>query len=113
MVHILSIRSTTICVGRKTSAIILAQTGCPQGSSLSNLLFLMMLNDLPQAIKNGKAILFADDSNLVIIGRPSDPQKFLNDITDDLLSVELWVKQNRMVLNVSKTKLLILAKTKH
>lgn len=42
--------------------------GCVQGSSLSAIMFLVMINDLPKHVKNSITIMFADDSQFVISG---------------------------------------------
>ncbi len=39
--------------------------GVPQGSILGPILFLLYVNEMPSSIKNGRTILFADDTNVL------------------------------------------------
>jgi hypothetical protein len=61
--------------------------GLAQGSSLSNLLFAVMINDLVCSVKNCKVKLYADDSNLHISGRLEDVQLLISMIEIDLAAI--------------------------
>ena len=78
--------------------------GVPQGSILGPLLFLIYINDLPNA-SNFRKFLFADDTSLHM----SD--KNLKDLevraNEELAKVERWFRTNKMVLNSKKTKFIL------
>ena len=77
----------------------------PQGSVLGPLLFLLYINDLNQAIKFCKAHHFADDTNLLYLGKSI---KKLNKLVNiDLKNLLYWLNANKISLNVKKTELVI------
>jgi len=87
---LLSDRKQYVCITRGTESIRSATKstvlGVAQGGCNSSLLFTLLINDLPNSIKNSLTVMFADDTNIVISG-PVD--QFFNTITkieDDLTS---------------------------
>ena len=74
--------------------------GVSQGSALGPLLFLLYINDLNQATKFCKVHHFADDTNLLYLGKSIKDLNKL--VTIDLKSLVIWLRANKISLNFKK-----------
>lgn len=80
--------------------------GVPQGSKLSNLLFILYINDIVKLSGDADFVLYADDT-CITVNAPSVNEayskmsKLLNDLED-------WLYFNKIILNVSKCKFMII-----
>ena len=82
------------------------ETGVPQGSCLGPLLFLIYINDLPQAIQDSVVSMYADDTSLCY--QSSDMTQLSAAINNDLKILDTWLQGNKLTLNVAKTHSMLL-----
>ena len=85
-------------------------TGVPQGSVLGPLLFLIYMNDIPNASSILKFILFADDTSLLdTINLSISPENTFdpNRLNHELTKIYDWLAVNKLSLNISKTKFMV------
>ena len=88
------------------------EVGVPQGSCLGPLLFLIYINDLPQAVQGSSVTMYADDTSLC--HQSHDLTQLNEAINSDLTKLESWLQGNKLSLNVAKThSMLISTKQKH
>ena len=88
------------------------EVGVPQGSCLGPLLFLVYINDLPQAVLDSNVSMYADDTSLCY--QSHDMTRLNEAINSDLAKLDTWLQGNKLSLNVAKThSMLISSKQKH
>ena len=69
---------------------------------LSELLFLLYINDLPQVCHYSKCLMYADDTVLFL--SDSNPDTINSKLSSDLQSLHKWLNDNHLTINVTKTK---------
>jgi len=78
-----------------------SRCGVPQGSCLGPLLFSIFVNDLP-AVTNSIVVMYADDSTPSASAPTVAKLKYK--LQTDLERIWNWVQTNHLVLNIGKTK---------
>ena len=81
--------------------------GVPQGSILGPILFLLFINDLPNA-SMFYVKLFADDTFLC--SQNSDFTLLQNEVNFELEKVFVWLASNKLTLNIKKSKYMLITK---
>lgn len=77
----------------------------PQGSALSNLFFLLYINDILKLQLHGKIILYADDTAIVYV--ENDATTLKKHMASDLKLLNKWFNINALTLNTYKTKVMV------
>ena len=104
-------RKQYVVINNAKSETLYITTGVPQESILGPLLFIIYINDLPNASKIFHSIMYADDTNLSA-SLQSIKSTNPNETVDTLINKELskiseWLGLNKLSLNVKKSKYLV------
>ena len=83
--------------------------GVPQGSVLGPLLFIIYTNDLPNALRDSRCILFADDTTIYYTS--DDLNTTATILSNELEQLTEWFRANKLSLNATKTNYIIFNKT--
>ena len=75
--------------------------GVPQGSVLGPLLFLIYINDIINSSKLGHFVLFADDTNIFVVGKDEE-QAYIN-ANIVLNELHKYMLQNQLHINTNKS----------
>ena len=86
--------------------------GVPQGSILGSLLFSIYINDLPKTCQKFNCIVYADDTTLYSFVENFESNDVEREINCELDKINLWLKANKLSLNVTKTKYMFFHKRK-
>lgn len=101
IVSYLSNRKIVIKLNGNVSPEFSVNLGVPQGSVLGPLIFLLIINDLPNYIKMGHSVLFADDTTIALSAQ--NPHELQGKLLATINKMTKWSDKNRLILNAGKT----------
>lgn len=99
-------RKQYVQIGEAKSNVVNISYGVPQGSILGPLLFNIYINDITKQNFEGDIRLYADDTCIFYFSKNID--HLIHSMQRDLSKLELWLKDNKLSLNIGKTKYIIM-----
>ena len=97
----LSQRKFCASIDKSLSNVTNLSCGVPQGSILGPLLFLLYINDMPQAV-NCELLLYADDSCLLF--QHKEVKAIEKQLTEDFSSICEWFLDNKLSIHFGEDK---------
>ncbi|KAK1803680.1 hypothetical protein P4O66_021084 [Electrophorus voltai] len=101
--NFLTDRPQSVQVGNCASSTLTLSTGAPQGCVLSPLLYSLYTYDCMPTSSSTITVKFADDTAVMGLISDNDERAYLEEIKH----LENWCQENNLLLNISKTKELI------
>jgi len=98
-------RTQFVKIGEALSDIKIIRIGVPQGSVLGPKSFLVFINDIFELVLKGRIQLFADDA--VIFYNADSFEELQNFMQSDLNLLYEWFYNNKLSMNIDKTKYVI------
>ena len=95
-------------INNKRSALLPIKFGVSQGSLLGPRLYTIYTNDLPNQVKDGLAMMYADDTTLYTIGSSID--QVISSLNVMMSQISKWSSLNKLTIHPSKTEAMILVK---
>jgi len=102
----LTTRTQRVKFDKDLSTCLPIEYGVPQGSILGPILFVLCINDLPECLLTSSVSMYADYTVIYFSGPSSN--EIAQTLQDDLNRIANWLADNKLVLNQSKTKWLLI-----
>ena len=93
---------------RTLSAALPNPIGTYQGTSLGPLLYSIYANDMSLFVDDASIVQYADDTQVLVGGRPGDIGALIGSMERNLSLLSNWFGKNGMKINAQKTQLIVL-----
>ena len=103
----LSNRKQIVVVDGLKSSVEDVKAGCPQGSKLGPLLFIIFINDIQKDLESD-ILIFADDTTLLAQGKNALETTAI--INRDLIKIHNWATKWKVTFNAKKSKYILFSK---